>query len=190
MIYTRLALVLFTLCCCFACQSESNKDLEPHVALDGAKIRISLKPDFSWASFHRFWHRGADEKVAIPNTAPVGKEYTYDFGHGVNLTVPMYEDLVEGVILTYAAIEGNEQGGRQFIRLMQHIMRLGGFQWDRPTRDALYAFYEVMSPQSKEFYFKRSYFVRSYDAHTKLWTFAFYFVTDSETLRTVPTISP
>ncbi len=186
----RFVMLLFLLTCCFACQNDRQSDAKQLLMVKGAKIPVTLDPDFSWPSFDRFWHRGADTKVHINGAVRRGQGYEYDFGYGVNIVVPMRDDMVEGVVLTYAAIAGNDQGGLQFLRLMQHIMRLGGFQWDREKRDALYSFYEVMSPQSKEFYYQRSYFVRTYESAPKLWTFAFYFVNDNANLRTIPPLKP
>ncbi len=172
-----------------ACDT-TDKHLSGVRVLFDAQMTVQLKPDFSWPSFLRFWHRGAHDKVAIEGATFAEGQYTYDYGYGVTLQMPMEKDLVRGVILQFAALEGNDSGGLQFLRLMQHMLRIGTYGWDAEKREALYEYYEVMSPQMKEFYYTTSYFVRKYDAQLKIWTFAFYFVQNTTEVRALPRIQP
>ncbi len=184
----RVCLLLFMVIFTLGCQSEKPEDLSGQSVMSEARMRVVLDPDFSWASFMRFWHRGADEKVHLENVGRDATGYFYDYGYGVNVSVPMRGDYVAGVTLTYAAIAGNDSGGRQFLRLIQHVMRLGGFQWEAQQRELLYAYYAVMTPQTKEFYYKNAYFIRAYDAGSKLWTFSFFFVKPSDVVRAIPAL--
>ncbi len=185
----RVLLLCVLLVLCFfvtACQESELQDGAAITVVDGAKMSVVLDPDFSWASFMRFWHRGADKDVSLEQAKREDGGYRHDYGHGVSVFIPMRGNYVLGAVVQFASIAGHDKGGRQFILLMEHVMRLGGFQWGAEQRELLHAYYEVMAPQTKEFYYKNAYFIRTYDAPSKLWTFRFYFVQSSNTLRAIP----
>ncbi len=187
--YTLVRLMLLAVMLIFATACTEEEDTTSKVlAVSQAQIPIQIKPDFSWPAFLRFWHRGAHEKVDINAAKRADGGYSHDFGYGVTLQVHMYGDLIGGATLQFVALEGNDSGGIQFMRTMQHMMRIGTYGWDMDKRDILYKYYEVMSPEIKEFIFTNSYFVRKYDAKLKLWTFALFFVQAHPQMKTLPPI--
>ncbi len=188
MSYVRLCLVLVLVCISAACGFDKDKDAGVRL-MSEAKILVPLTPDFTWASYQRFWHRGAESKVYIDAAKPTDGGYTLDYGYGVTLQVALEGDLIRGATLHYAVLDGNDVGGLQFLRMMRHMLRIGTYRWDNAQREKLFAFYEIMSPQMKEFYYKTSYFIRNYDANTRLWTFKFYFAKENLTVRTEPPLN-
>ncbi len=191
MLYVRRLLVFMlitSLCLCLGCGSDDAKS-SAKAMLPEAQIAVQLLPTFSWPAFLRFWHRGAHEKVDINQAKPSENGYTYDFGHGVSVQVMLNaQGIVTHATLQFVSHEGNDSGGLQFIRVMQHMMRIGTYGWEAKPRENLYKYYEVMSPQMKEFYYMTSYFVRTYNAQLKVWSFSYYFVSNTHELQTAPAV--
>ncbi len=181
----RLCLVLILICLSAACGFDKDKDVGVRL-LPEAKMLVPLTPDFTWASYQRYWHRGADSRVYINAAQPTNGGYTLDYGYGVTLQVELDGDLIRGATLQFAALADNDAGGLQFMRVMRHMLRIGTYRWESAQREKLFAYYEVMSPQLKEFYYKNSYFIRGYDAQIRVWTFKFYFAEESLVMRTEP----
>ncbi len=186
--FLSIGVCILCLCLLVACGSGDDKNQKVALAAQ-AKILVSLRPDFTWAGFQRFWHRGADAKVDITAAKRYGGGYIYDYGYGVTIQVVAEDDLMAGSVLQYAALEGNNDGGLQFIRVMRHMMRIGTYRWEMKDRELLYKYFEVMSPSMKEFYYKNSYFIRMYDATSKIWTFKFFFTQENSVMRTEPALS-
>ncbi len=180
--------ILCIFCCIFflhACESKPQlRDTAQDVLDEHSQLSLTLRPDFSWSAFLRFWHRGADPRVNIEKAKAVENGYYLEYSHGVSLFVHMKNELVSGVSVSFLARPENNDGGQQFMRLMQHMQLQGTFRWTKEQRQHLFMYYDKMTQEKKEFIYKNSYFLRDYAA--PVWTFHWIFVQDVASVFLAP----
>ncbi len=183
-IILRMCLIMLTVVL-FACGDDSgSSNVAQEILNNNASFKATLTPDFTFASFQRFWHRAADHRVTLENAKESPNGYMVDFGQGVTLHIFVHDTMISGVRVEYIALDSNFSGGLQFKRIVDHMLLVGTFFWKKEIRAQLIQHFSPISQAKKEFMYKRSYFMRTYSE--PLWTFDLFFVDEGEEVRMAP----
>ncbi len=158
----KLAPKIFLIFSClflFACQNQEE---------------VNRAPQFLWESFQRFWGKYETSYVTLDNAHKTNQGYLVDYGFRVLLTIHMQGKVITGVEATFPETGDHNEGGRQFLRLIEQLMKMGTFRWSSDEVAIMRNFFGPMSKVKKELRFKNTHFTRQFDG--LVWTFSLNFI--------------
>ncbi len=136
---------------------------------------LKMPPQFTWEAFQRFWGKSATPFVTLNGARKTDDGYVIDYGHGVTLTIKAKDDIVTGAEVVFTS-QANE-GGQQFLRLVNQIMNVGVFRWTGEEIATMRNFFGPMDTVKKELSYKTSHFIRQREEN--IWSFELIFIVNS-----------
>ncbi len=139
---------------------------------------IQQPPQFLWESFQRFWGKYETKFVSLTNARKSEQGYVVDYGHSVLLTIYVNKLVVTGAEVTFTDTGQNNEGGQQFLRVMEQLMSVGAFRWKASDISTMRNFFGPMSVVKKELRYKTSHFVRKREG--SIWSFRLNFIVNTQ----------
>ncbi len=167
----RIIASLSVLICCFFMVSCAEYEKE-----------TKRPPEFRWEAFQRFWSKNETQFVTLEGAREIASGYFVDYGRGVQLFINTKGDIITDVNVTYNQSMQNNEGGYQYLRLIEQVMDVGMFRWTGAERVTMRNFFGAMSNVQKEFKYKTSHFIRSVNAAT--WSFKLIFIVNTNEIWT------
>lgn len=162
-IYSLCILLLLTLCAAPYADTA-------HAAQSGQSA-----PQFTWSSFLRFWNKSATPLVQLDKAVRHGEDYVVDYGYTTTVHIHIQKQQVVGVSLYFVGGGNNDSGGPQFLRLINHCIAIGTYQWPSDKILEARTAFANMRPDTVEYAFGYARFVRTYTQETG-WEFRLEFL--------------
>ena len=140
-------------------------------------------PDFTWASFQRFWNVHCLAGCEISDPQYVDGRYIVQYGYTISLVASLELGIVRSVTANYTDPKGSQGGGQRWLKLVESIIRVGTFRWPGPRIDQVRARFMEISQRPAAYRWHTSSFRRFNNPSTG-WEFTLdflpYMVTDGD----------